>query len=178
MLLKTPSGYVQQSPWLGIANRQLELMGRYMAELGLTPVSRSRVAVPDAPAGKAVVDRIEFVSVYIDKDGNRVESPMGNWSDATAAAARSRRIGCSDDDQTEAPSRTGKVTRIELDPGSEPTIPVPIQPLPRYTSAQRRSGRSVREAGMGGNRRAAKGQGRRTEGHGGRRRPDRPVMPP
>ena len=34
---------LQQSPWLGIANRQLELMGRYMAELGLTPASRSRV---------------------------------------------------------------------------------------------------------------------------------------
>ena len=43
LLFKTPSGYIQQSPWLGIANRQLELMGRYMAELGLTPASRSRV---------------------------------------------------------------------------------------------------------------------------------------
>jgi len=46
-LLKTPSGYVQQSPWLGIANKQLELMGRYMAELGMTPAARSRVAVSD-----------------------------------------------------------------------------------------------------------------------------------
>jgi hypothetical protein len=27
MLFKTPSGYVQQSPWLGIINKQLELMG-------------------------------------------------------------------------------------------------------------------------------------------------------
>jgi len=114
-LLKTPSGYVQQSPWLGIANRQLELMGRYMAELGLTPVSRSRVAVPDGQGGKAVVDRIEFVSVYIDEGGNRVESPMGSWSDATAAASRSRRIGCSAEDRTEDPSRAGKVTRFELD---------------------------------------------------------------
>lgn len=43
LLFKTPSGYIQQSPWLGIANRQMELMGRYMAELGLTPASRSRV---------------------------------------------------------------------------------------------------------------------------------------
>ena len=33
-LFKTPSGYVQQSPWLGIVNKQLELMGRYMVELG------------------------------------------------------------------------------------------------------------------------------------------------
>jgi hypothetical protein len=43
MLLKTASGYVQQSPWLSIANKQMELMGRYMAELGLTPASRSRI---------------------------------------------------------------------------------------------------------------------------------------
>ncbi|SMX45617.1 phage terminase small subunit P27 family [Maliponia aquimaris] len=43
-LLKSPSGYVQQSPWLTVANKQLELMGRFMSELGLTPVARTRVA--------------------------------------------------------------------------------------------------------------------------------------
>jgi P27 family predicted phage terminase small subunit len=43
MLLKTPSGYVQQSPWLTIANKQMELMNRYMTELGLTPVARTRL---------------------------------------------------------------------------------------------------------------------------------------
>ena len=50
-LLRTPAGYVQQSPWLTIANKQLELMARYMAELGLTPSSRSRLAlqVPTGP---------------------------------------------------------------------------------------------------------------------------------
>ena len=42
-LYKTASGYVQQSPWLTIANKQLELMGRYMTELGMTPAARSRV---------------------------------------------------------------------------------------------------------------------------------------
>jgi P27 family predicted phage terminase small subunit len=46
-LLKTPSGYVQQSPWMAISNKQLELMGRYMTELGMTPASRSRVGVKD-----------------------------------------------------------------------------------------------------------------------------------
>jgi P27 family predicted phage terminase small subunit len=45
MLLKTPSGYVQQSPWLGIVNKQLELMGRFMVELGMTPAARSRLAI-------------------------------------------------------------------------------------------------------------------------------------
>ena len=42
-LLKMPSGYVQQNPWLTIANKQLELMHKFMRELGLSPVSRTRV---------------------------------------------------------------------------------------------------------------------------------------
>jgi P27 family predicted phage terminase small subunit len=50
LLYKTPSGYVQQSPWLGIVHKQLELMGRYMVELGMTPAARSRVSVPLAGA--------------------------------------------------------------------------------------------------------------------------------
>jgi P27 family predicted phage terminase small subunit len=41
VMLKTPSGYVQQSPWLSVSNKQLELMGRYMAELGITPGLRA-----------------------------------------------------------------------------------------------------------------------------------------
>jgi P27 family predicted phage terminase small subunit len=42
-LLKMPSGYVQQNPWLTIANKQVELMHKFMTELGLSPVSRTRV---------------------------------------------------------------------------------------------------------------------------------------
>jgi P27 family predicted phage terminase small subunit len=49
-LLKTPAGYVQQSPWLTIANKERELMAKFMAELGLTPSSRSRLAV-QVPTG-------------------------------------------------------------------------------------------------------------------------------
>jgi P27 family predicted phage terminase small subunit len=44
-ILKMPSGYLQQNPWLTIANKQLELMQRYMSELGLSPVARSRVDI-------------------------------------------------------------------------------------------------------------------------------------
>ncbi|MFI0848971.1 phage terminase small subunit P27 family [Mesorhizobium sp. IMUNJ 23232] len=43
LLIKLPSGYIQQSPWLAIATKQLEIMHKYAAELGLSPVSRSRV---------------------------------------------------------------------------------------------------------------------------------------
>jgi hypothetical protein len=45
MLLKLPSGYVQQNPWLTSANKQLELMHKYLSEFGLSPVSRSRVSL-------------------------------------------------------------------------------------------------------------------------------------
>ena len=45
LLIKLPSGYIQQSPWLAIANKQLELMSKFMSELGLSPVSRTRVDV-------------------------------------------------------------------------------------------------------------------------------------
>lgn len=56
VLLKTPSGYVQQSPWLSISNKQLELMAKFMSELGLTPASRTRL-VGDLNAGKSQADR-------------------------------------------------------------------------------------------------------------------------
>ncbi|MFI0849554.1 P27 family phage terminase small subunit [Mesorhizobium sp. IMUNJ 23232] len=39
-----PSGSIQQSPWLAIATKQLEIMRKYAAALGLSPVSRGRVA--------------------------------------------------------------------------------------------------------------------------------------
>lgn len=42
-LLRTPAGYVQPSPWLAIANKNVELMHKFMSELGLSPSSRSRV---------------------------------------------------------------------------------------------------------------------------------------
>jgi P27 family predicted phage terminase small subunit len=62
ILVRTPSGYVQQSPWLSIAHRQLELMGRYMVELGLTPAARSRVAAClPAPGSEPVEIRLNIV---------------------------------------------------------------------------------------------------------------------
>jgi P27 family predicted phage terminase small subunit len=55
-LYKTPAGYIQQSPWLGIANKQLELMGRYMTELGMTPAARSRISVDPVPEPPLLID--------------------------------------------------------------------------------------------------------------------------
>ncbi|WP_425102428.1 phage terminase small subunit P27 family [Tropicibacter sp. S64] len=78
-LLKTPSGYVQQSPWLTITNKQLELMGRYMTELGLTPVARTRIDMPVSGAPEPV-DKIQITIVGIDEFGQRFEKPMDGWN--------------------------------------------------------------------------------------------------
>lgn len=80
-LLKAPSGYVQQSPWLTVANKQLELMGRYMSELGLTPVARTRVAMPDGDGAHEPITKIEFVTVYTDENGDRQERALDRGPD-------------------------------------------------------------------------------------------------
>ena len=46
-MVKSPSGYPIQSPYLAIANRQAEIMMRIASEFGFTPASRSRIATPD-----------------------------------------------------------------------------------------------------------------------------------
>ena len=72
MLLKTATGYVQQSPWLSVANKQLELMGRFMGELGITPASRSRIRTADGPPVQEPL-QIVFRTFYEGPDGSRVE---------------------------------------------------------------------------------------------------------
>ena len=47
MLVKSPSGYVMQSPFLAIINRCMAQIASYGAELGLSPSSRSRIRVTD-----------------------------------------------------------------------------------------------------------------------------------
>jgi P27 family predicted phage terminase small subunit len=72
-MVRTPSGYVQQNPWLPVANKQLEIMSRYMAELGLTPASRSRIqAGPILPQDR--VDRIERLIVSFRAPADRDEA--------------------------------------------------------------------------------------------------------
>jgi P27 family predicted phage terminase small subunit len=45
LLTKTKAGNTVQNPYLSIANKQLELMNRFLTEFGMTPSSRSRVSV-------------------------------------------------------------------------------------------------------------------------------------
>ena len=54
LVVKSPSGYPIQSPYLSISKKALADCVRYAAELGFTPSSRSRIQadppVPDGPA--------------------------------------------------------------------------------------------------------------------------------
>ena len=45
-MVKSPSGFPQQSPYVAVANRQAEIMIRIAAEFGFTPASRSRISMP------------------------------------------------------------------------------------------------------------------------------------
>jgi len=50
LLMKTPSGYVQQSPLIGIINAQVEIITRISREFGLTPSSRIRLDASEPTA--------------------------------------------------------------------------------------------------------------------------------
>jgi P27 family predicted phage terminase small subunit len=43
MLIKTPNGYVQQSPYVSIANNLMKLMNSYLDRFGMNPSSRSGI---------------------------------------------------------------------------------------------------------------------------------------
>jgi P27 family predicted phage terminase small subunit len=45
-MVKSPSGYPMQSPYIAVANRQAEIMMRIASEFGFTPASRSRISTP------------------------------------------------------------------------------------------------------------------------------------
>jgi len=45
-MVKSPSGYPIQSPYVSIANRQAKIIMRIASEFGFTPASRSRISTP------------------------------------------------------------------------------------------------------------------------------------
>ena len=52
MVVPTANGYPRQSPYVLIANRCYDQMFRLLAEFGMTPSSRTRVAVVDPGDGR------------------------------------------------------------------------------------------------------------------------------
>jgi P27 family predicted phage terminase small subunit len=52
-VIKSPTGYPVQSPYLSMVNRQVEIMIRIAIEFGFTPASRSRV--PSTPKSSSTL---------------------------------------------------------------------------------------------------------------------------
>ncbi len=48
LVVKTPNGFIQQSPLLKVVNQQSEIVIRHLREFGLTPASRSRLTAEEA----------------------------------------------------------------------------------------------------------------------------------
>jgi phage terminase small subunit len=54
-MVKSPTGYPIQSPYVSIANRQAEIMMRIASEFGFTPASRSRISAPANDSSQATL---------------------------------------------------------------------------------------------------------------------------
>lgn len=65
-IVKSPTGYPIQSPYLAIANRQAEIMIRVAAEFGFTPASRSRILAPPS-------DRLPLLELAMNEYGEEPE---------------------------------------------------------------------------------------------------------
>lgn len=61
-MVKSPSGFPMQSPYVAVANKQAELMIRIGAEFGLTPSSRSRISVP--PRSLQILPAAKYLDRY------------------------------------------------------------------------------------------------------------------
>lgn len=72
LLLKTPSGYVQQNPLLGIVNRCMDTITRLSREFGLTPASRTQL----------------MADTGTNSGNNDTELKMGRWLRERNAATR------------------------------------------------------------------------------------------
>jgi P27 family predicted phage terminase small subunit len=55
-VLATPSGYQQQSPYVTIANKALELVKTFAVEFGMTPSSRSRIKTEPVEKEKTLAE--------------------------------------------------------------------------------------------------------------------------
>lgn len=55
-IIKSPSGYPIQSPYVGLANSEWSKMKSFLAEFGLTPSGRSRINVPEKGQEKEEIE--------------------------------------------------------------------------------------------------------------------------
>lgn len=50
LTITTPNGFVIPSPYVGIANKAIDQMGKFASQFGFTPASRSRISLPKEAA--------------------------------------------------------------------------------------------------------------------------------
>ena len=87
-MIKSPTGYPVQSPYMAIANRQAEIMLRISSEFGFTPASRSRIAAPssDQPTLFDVAEEQENQAPDgFEGDDNSGEQSLGQSNDESGA---------------------------------------------------------------------------------------------
>ena len=48
-IVKSPSGYPMNNPYIGIANKSFEAMMKVMSEFGMTASSRAKISISEAP---------------------------------------------------------------------------------------------------------------------------------
>lgn len=60
LIVVTPNGAIQQSPLIGVINRQALIMLKAASDLGFTPSSRSRVTLSEEDAEKQADPAAEF----------------------------------------------------------------------------------------------------------------------
>jgi P27 family predicted phage terminase small subunit len=64
MLFRTPSGYVQQSPLIGIVNNCSAIVHKLAQEFGLTPTARNRLVLNEPPPKGPVSPWDDFMESY------------------------------------------------------------------------------------------------------------------
>jgi P27 family predicted phage terminase small subunit len=67
VMIKSPTGYPVQSPYVSVANRQAEIMMRIASEFGFTPASRSRIST-HPKSERTLFDQLES---YPDETGTQ-----------------------------------------------------------------------------------------------------------
>jgi P27 family predicted phage terminase small subunit len=68
ILYKSKSGYIQQSPLLGIIHTQTTIVNNLLREFGLTPSSRTRVATVEPPKPPNRFAMLDQRYEYLDDD--------------------------------------------------------------------------------------------------------------
>src|SRR3954463_3792851 len=72
ILYKSKSGYIQQSPLLGIIHTQTTIVHNLLREFGLTPSSRTRVAIVEPPKRPNPFAMLDLPYEHLDEEDSQV----------------------------------------------------------------------------------------------------------